>query len=164
MIAMVLGRFARAGTALFLFALLVLFTQVGVAASTGCGDSGGCMSVRDSTYALLETWEACDPQKVDACIIEPGNPKDCTGVLTCEFAVNPLYRSQAEQTMLIMGEESRGCGLCAVPNCLTGTAAYCEPASRRCLIIESAEPDAGATGSGGGSLSAIVDDAGADGP
>jgi hypothetical protein len=164
MISTLLGRFLRAGAPLSLLAFLVLFTQAGVTATTGCGDSGGCISVRDSTYASLETWETCDPEKVDTCIIEPGNPKDCTGVLTCEFAINPLYRAQAEQQMLIMGEQSRGCGLCAVPNCLSGTVAYCEPVSHKCLIIETAESDAGTVGSGSGGLSAIVDDAGSDAP
>ena len=66
----------------------------------------------------------------DQCIFIPGNPKDCTGVLTCEFAVNRKYRADAELAVYTIGEQSQGCYLCAIPECISGELGYCEPVSR----------------------------------
>ena len=56
-------------------------------------------------------------------------------MLTCDFAVNPRYRAEAEQAVYSIGERSQGCYLCATPNCVSGALAYCEPVSRRCIVI-----------------------------
>src|SRR5205823_9160794 len=64
-----------------------------------------------------------------------GNPKDCSGVLTCDFAVNARYRDVAELAVYKIGEQSQGCHLCATPNCIGGDLAYCEPISKRCIPI-----------------------------
>jgi hypothetical protein len=143
---------------------LALFsTSAGTGAVlTACGESSGCTQLRTDTYALLEQWGQCDPDiPLGDCIIEPGNPKDCTGVLACPFAINPLYRSDAEQRMLTMGQQSQGCYLCAIPNCPQGDLAWCEPVSHRCMVI-SALLDGGAVisettlDSGGSGLSPDV--------
>jgi hypothetical protein len=149
-----LGRFARCAAVL----LFAPFLAVGAGVTAGCGDAASCTRVRDATYSALEVWQACDPGDATACIIEPGNPKDCTGVLTCAFAVNPAYRAIAEQTMLSIGEQSHGCYQCSVPNCLSGSTAYCEPVSRRCLMLGTVSGEGGTDGEGG--LTAIVQDAG----
>ncbi len=116
---------------------LVVTAAFGSSASlTACGESGGCTKLRNDTYATKEIWDACDPaQGPAACIKVPGNSKDCTGVLTCDFAVNPHYRAEAEQATYTIGERSQGCYLCAIPNCVAGELAYCEPISRRCIVI-----------------------------
>jgi hypothetical protein len=142
------------------FPLIVFVIQASAAVTTACGDSSDCKVVRDSTYQALLTWEQCDPTQPNQCIVVQGNPKDCTGVLTCNFAVNPNYRTQAEQTVLVMGEQSRGCNLCATPSCGNGETAYCEPASRRCMVQSTSSAVGGPPASDGGS--AIVLDAGGD--
>jgi hypothetical protein len=118
----------------------VLAAASSTAATTmsACGESGACTNLRETTYANLETWQACDPAgPPDQCIPEPGNSKDCTGVLACDFAVNAKYRAQAELRVYSIGEASQGCYLCAVPNCASVTIAVCEPISRRCLGVTS---------------------------
>jgi hypothetical protein len=90
----------------------------------GCGESGACSQLRQDTYAQLHQ-----------CIFVAGNPKDCTGVLTCEFAVNRKFRPDAELTVASIGEQSQGCYLCAVPNCITAGDPYCEPVTRECIVV-----------------------------
>jgi hypothetical protein len=120
-----------------------------VSSTTGCGEGGSCTQLRNTTYSNLQTWEACEPQDPEACIPVAGNPKDCTGVLTCDFAVNPHYRTQAEQAVLTIGQQSQTCFLCAVPNCGGGTP-MCEPVSRRCILAGLAAPsDAGTAAAAG---------------
>ncbi len=109
---------------------------------TGCGESASCAKLRSDNYALKETWDACDPGDAEPCIKVLGNPKDCTGVLACDFAVNPHHRAEAEQTVLTVGEQSQGCFLCAIPNCAGGDLTWCEPVSRRCILV-TALSDAG---------------------
>lgn len=106
------------------------------AASTtieACGESGACEQLRQTEYANLSTWQDCDPDAVPTqCLQIAGNPKDCTGVLACDFAVNAAHRADAEWAVLVSGQQSQGCYLCAVPNCIGGDLAYCEPISHRC--------------------------------
>jgi hypothetical protein len=102
---------------------------------SACGESGGCTKLRNDLYATKQIWSACDPDDgVYACIKVGGNQKDCTGVLSCDFAVNPRHRMDAEQAVLTVGQQSQGCYLCAQPNCISGDIAYCEPITRQCLI------------------------------
>jgi hypothetical protein len=152
-----LGRLAI-GTS---FPLFVFVIQASAAATAACGDSDGCKALRDSTFQSLVAWQACDPTQPNQCIVEAGNPKDCTGVLTCSFGINANFRAQAEQTVLTMGEQSRGCYLCATPSCGNGSTAYCEPISHRCMVQSTSfTGDGGVPAADAGS--AIVDDAGAE--
>ena len=61
--------------------------------------------------------------------------RDCTGVLSCNFAVNRTYRETAEQAVLTIGAQSQGCYVCATPNCVAGDLPYCEPVTRECILI-----------------------------
>jgi hypothetical protein len=102
---------------------------------SACGESGGCTKLRNDLYATKQVWGACDPAEgVFACIKVAGNGRDCTGVLSCDFAVNPVHRMDAEQAVLTVGQRSQGCYLCAQPNCVSGDIAYCEPITRQCLL------------------------------
>ena len=133
-----------------------------------CGESGSCTQLREQMYATKEVWDACDPTAPNPntqCIFVPGNPKDCTGVLTCEFAVNVKHRAEAEQAVYAIGEQSQGCYLCATPECITGSLGYCEPASRRCMLVSGFTPggqpigglqDAGAPSDSGAGGSVVV--------
>jgi hypothetical protein len=112
-------------------------------ALTACGESASCKRLRDDTFAQRTTWETCDPLDPDPCIKVFGNPKDCTGVLSCDFAVNPQHRTEAEKAVLTIGQESQGCYLCATPNCPTGGYALCDPGSRRCALYDQVTGEGG---------------------
>jgi len=99
-----------------------------------CGESAGCTRLRDDTYAEKSTWSACDPSDPLACIKVPGNPRDCTGVLACDFAINRHYQDEAARRVLTIAQDSLGCYLCAKPDCPAGDLAYCEPVSKHCII------------------------------
>jgi hypothetical protein len=123
-------------------ALLVLPATVVGAASfgstaglTACGETAACSRLRNDTYAQKTMWDACNPTDPNACIEVFGNKKDCTGVLYCDFAVNPHYRAEAEQAVLTIGERSQGCYSCDEPDCVSGEIAWCEPVSRRCIVV-----------------------------
>jgi len=100
--------------------------------------------LRQNEYANLETWQACDPAgAAGQCIVEAGNPKDCTGVLSCNFAINAKFRAEAEMAVYTSGQQSQGCYLCATPSCIAAEEGICEPISRRCIGVS------GTTSSGG---------------
>jgi hypothetical protein len=132
-----IARFARSVLWLLGGAVLVSI-PAGTAALEACGESGSCTQLRSTLYASKVVWDACDPNAAhpeDECIFIPGNPKDCTGVLTCEFAVNRKFRADAEMAVYTVGQQSQGCYLCAQPNCIASSIAYCEPVSRRCIVV-----------------------------
>ena len=134
---------SKIGSAIAVGGVLAAASSTAATSMSACGESGACTNLREATYASLETWQACDPAgPADQCIIEAGNPKDCTGVLSCDFAINPKYRAEAETMVYAIGQQSQGCYLCAVPNCITAEIGYCEPISRRCLGV-SAVTDGG---------------------
>ena len=124
--------------------------MVVISSSSGCGEGASCTQLRNTTYSTLQTWQACDPADPEPCIMVGGNSKDCTGVLTCDFAVNPHYRMQAEQAVLTIGQQSQTCFLCAVPNCAGGVLGTCEPVSRRCILSPIALGAGTGTGTDGG--------------
>jgi hypothetical protein len=163
---------------------LLATIPLGFASSSfsACGESGACTQLRETEFANLLTWEACDPSlyqtDCDAwqaqCMIVGGNAKDCTGTLSCaQIAINGQYRTEAEHAVLVSAQQSQGCYLCGIPSCTSGQHAYCEPRSRRCQVYENevlcAVPDSGSpedSGSGpesGLEASALVD-SGSDAP
>jgi hypothetical protein len=129
---------------------LVLSIPAASTSIEACGESGACTQLRNQIYAEKATWDACDPTATDQnnqCIFIPGNPKDCTGVLTCEFAVNPQFREDAELAVYTIGQQSQGCYLCAVPDCISASIPYCEPVSRRCIVVSGFSSTGQPTGS-----------------
>lgn len=128
-------RNARSGAVIALGAA-ALSSSVGTGLSlTACGESASCTKLRSDTYAIKQIWDACNPDDPEPCIKVAGNGRDCTGVLSCDFAVTPRHRAEAEQTVLTIAEQSQGCYLCALPNCIVGDIAVCEPVSRRCILV-----------------------------
>jgi hypothetical protein len=114
---------------------LVVTTLGSSMSLTACGDSSQCTKTRDDTFAQLQSWSNCDPNDPTSCIIVPGNARDCSGVLTCDFAVNRLNRVAAEQATLTIANKTQGCYLCATPNCVNGDIPYCDPESRQCIVV-----------------------------
>jgi hypothetical protein len=122
----------------FLFAALIALTLA------QCGDKARCEQLRDETYAKRHAWAECVSD--DDCFTMPGNPRDCTGVLSCPFAVNIRHREEADRLSLTIGEDSVDCHVCAVPNCATSSRANCEMTSHQCVTadkIDGGEPTFG---------------------
>jgi hypothetical protein len=154
----------------------VALSSTAATTMSACGESGGCSIQRQTEYASLEAWQSCDPLgPAGQCIIIAGNPKDCTGVLSCNFAVNARSRADAEQGVLTSGQQSVGCYLCATPSCIAVQMAVCEPVSRRCIGVsgttssgglvftgEDAGGGGGSSSSGGSSSGGVVLDASSD--
>jgi len=110
-------------------ALLVVLMAL---ALSQCGDKARCDQLRDDTYEKRRAWAQCDSD--DDCFPLAGNPRDCTGVLSCPFAVNRRFREDAERLTLTIGEDSVDCHVCAVPNCNGSSEAHCDPFSHQCLM------------------------------
>ncbi len=97
-------------------------------------DNAQCRELRDELFKLKRGWQACT-NSFD-CIIVGGNQKDCSGVMSCDFAVNRQFRDQAEERVARLPTESVDCHECSNPNCETGKLPYCEPVTHQCVIID----------------------------
>ncbi|MCL2447901.1 MAG: hypothetical protein FWD17_03025 [Polyangiaceae bacterium] len=127
--------------------LAVSFAGLAVAVGSsaplaGCGESAGCQHLRENTFADRESWGGGCNVDTD-CIEVFGNPSDCTGVLTCNFAVLRTNRETAEQAVLKIAAQSQGCYVCGVPTCPAGDLAVCETVTHQCLVV-TAELEGGA--------------------
>lgn len=103
-----------------------------------------CEDLRDELYQLKLDWGRCDSD--DDCIKIPGNPGDCTGVLTCDLAINKANRINAERRILSLPEETVDCVQCVSPNCPAGNITVCEQRTGQCIIVTEVIP-AGETAS-----------------
>lgn len=92
-----------------------------------------CEDLRDKLTDLKRTWQSC---QTDAdCIIVGGNAKDCTGILSCNFAVNRRSRNEAERIVASLPEETLDCIECTSPSCIGGTNAYCDTTTSGCSMV-----------------------------
>jgi hypothetical protein len=133
-------RFSRLARGLVWLAVVgsVVVMASGASVSlSACGDSSQCNKVRNQMFAQKQAWASCDPADPNACIKVFGNSRDCSGVLFCDFAVNPAHRIEAEQAVLTIAQQTQGCYLCAEPDCVQGDLAVCEPVSQQCIIVTS---------------------------
>ena len=108
-----------------LFAVAMAFT-------TSC-NVAHCEDLRDELSALKEKWQTC--QADSDCTIVGGNTKDCTGVLSCNTAVNRVHREEAERRIASLPEETVDCVACKGPNCITGFIPLCDEATKTCIIV-----------------------------
>jgi hypothetical protein len=92
-----------------------------------------CEELRDELSTLKNQWAECT--RSEECVIVGGNDADCTGVLSCNFAVHRQHRLTAERRVASLPEDSVDCMVCNSPNCERGELPYCEPISGRCMII-----------------------------
>jgi uncharacterized membrane protein YgcG len=98
-------------------------------------DKANCESLRDDLYAQKLAWQQC---KTSAdCQIIGGNTQDCTGILSCNLAINVRHREEAERRIASLPEESVECHKCGSPNCPTGDIPYCDPATHTCVVVDS---------------------------
>lgn len=92
-----------------------------------------CEDLRDELHAQKLGWQSCEQH--EDCIIVGGNTADCTGIMSCNFAVNRQYRHAADRRVASLPEETADCFECASPNCIRGEITLCEPVSGRCIIV-----------------------------
>ena len=117
---------------------------------TSCNYSH-CEALRDELFAKKLKWQQCE-NHLD-CYKVFGNRKDCTGIFSCDLAVNRAYRNEADRRIASLGEDSVDCMECATPNCVSGAISLCEPVSHQCILVteildggiigSSTDPDAG---------------------
>lgn len=117
-----------------------------------------CESLRDELFAQKLKWQQCESH-LD-CYKVFGNPGDCTGILSCDLAVNRNYRNEAERRIASLGEDTVDCMKCTKPNCVGGAITLCEPVTKQCVIVtevldagafasETAPPEPTPMGAGG---------------
>ena len=92
-----------------------------------------CEALRDELTETKHSWAKCE-QDSD-CIKTVGNPGDCTGIMSCDFAVNRRFRSDAERRVASLPEETVDCMQCTSPNCVAGDLAICERTTKECLLV-----------------------------
>src|SRR5215471_19127455 len=97
-------------------------------------DNASCEKLRDDLYAQKLTWQACKTS-LD-CEIIGGNMADCSGVMSCNLAINVRYRKEAERRIASLPEESVDCHKCGSPNCPEGEIPYCDPVIKTCTIVK----------------------------
>src|SRR5215471_16781838 len=97
-------------------------------------DNASCEKLRDDLYAQKLTWQACKTS-LD-CEIIGGNMGDCSGVMSCNLAINVRYRKEAERRIASLPEESVDCHKCGSPNCPEGGIPYCDPVIKTCTIVK----------------------------
>jgi hypothetical protein len=115
---------------------------------TGC-NSSQCESLRDELTKTKRQWSRCSSHA--DCIKIGGNPGDCTGIMTCNFAVNRSSRLEAERRVASLPEETLDCSECTAPNCVSGDIAFCEPRSGQCMVVTEVLDGGVSGGEGGGS-------------
>jgi hypothetical protein len=99
--------------------------------SSGCD---GCDELAEEASALKERLGVC--REGDTCVIAASQSGDCTGELTCGFAVPSDKKSEAEREASRIGEQSLDCSQCVAADCVSPTMmiARCDTAAGRCII------------------------------
>lgn len=117
-------------------------------ATTQC-DHSQCDDMRDKLAGLKDTWQAC---LNDAdCVVVGGNSKDCTGILSCNFAIHRLHRNEAERVVASLPEDTLDCTECSPPSCIGGSTAHCDTATAHCstdTVVPAPVPSSSSTASG----------------
>jgi hypothetical protein len=115
----------------------------------GCNNTQ-CENLRDELWRKKQEWSRCSAHT--DCMKILGNPGDCTGIMSCNFAVNLKSRLEADRRIASLPEETVDCTECTSPNCVAGNIALCEPTSGRCILVTeildggTTSGDAGASG------------------
>jgi uncharacterized membrane protein YgcG len=111
---------------------MLIVTAVLAMFGTQC-NKAHCEDLRDDLFALRRSWQTC--QQHSDCILVGGNPADCTGILSCNLAVNRGKRLEAERRIASLPEETLDCMECQSPNCARGDMTYCEPVTHLCIVV-----------------------------
>jgi len=137
-----------------LLLLLFPFALLGVRCNTA-----ECEAKRDELWALKDSWTRCQ-QDLD-CVKILGSSADCSGILSCDFAINRNARLEAERRIASLPEETTDCVHCTSPACVSGLITLCEPVSQRCILVTQildggtdSEGSGGTTGEGTGGTTA----------
>jgi hypothetical protein len=123
----IMSKVTRLGT--LLRAAAVLSGMLGITC-----DNADCEKLRDDLYADRLKWESCDDDT--DCQLVGGNTADCTGIFSCNLAVNTRYVKDAERRIASLPEETVDCHKCGSPNCPEGDIVVCDPAYKRCIVVK----------------------------
>jgi hypothetical protein len=101
-------------------------------ASNGCGND--CEDLAEEARALKQKLAAC--REGDMCVIAASQKGDCTGELTCGFAVPSDKKSEAEREASRIGEQSLDCAQCVADDCVSPTMMIprCDVVAGHCVI------------------------------
>jgi hypothetical protein len=99
--------------------------------SNGCDD---CEDLAEEARALKQKFAAC--REGDTCVVAATQKGDCTGELTCGFAVPSDKKSEAEREASRIGEQSLDCTQCVAVDCVSSTmmSPRCDTAAGHCVI------------------------------
>jgi hypothetical protein len=111
---------------------MLIVTAVLAMLGTQC-NKAHCEDLRDDLFALRRSWQTC--RENSDCILVGGNPADCTGILSCNLAVNRGKRLEAERRIASLPEETLDCMECQSPNCEKGDMVYCEQVTHLCIVV-----------------------------
>jgi hypothetical protein len=112
---------------------MLIATALVALTGTQC-NKANCEDIRDELFRDKLEWASCTSD--DQCIIIGGNERDCSGVLTCNLAINKSRRQEAERRIISLPEETADCIECASPNCPEGEITLCERVSKKCIIVK----------------------------
>jgi hypothetical protein len=107
----------------FRVAAAALTVLVAAVALPGCARD--CEEIGAEIDSLLAEWQTCS--EGDTCVLlQPPTATDCTGKLSCGFAVRTEVEDEAAtEAARLVDEASSGCEACAVAQCPTPVDAYC---------------------------------------
>jgi hypothetical protein len=97
-------------------------------------ENANCESLRDDLYAQKLSWQECRTSA--DCQLVGGNGLDCTGIMSCNMAINVRFRKEAERRIASLPEETVDCKKCGSPNCPEGDIPYCDQVNHRCLVVK----------------------------
>lgn len=117
----------------FKFTSLALAASILLALTSLQCNHRNCEKLRDELTEQKHEWQKCT--RDEECILVGGNRQDCTGILSCNFAVNRRHRLEAERRVASLPEDTVDCMVCNSPNCETGHLAMCEPISGSCMVV-----------------------------
>lgn len=115
---------------------IALTTLAGLALQTACLGTARCDALRTELLHKRDGWTGCDPAGGDdQCVLVAGDGTDCTGVFRCSFAVNRVFRSDAEHAVIDNASDAPVCeAVCSNPRCGQDSAPRCDATTHRCVV------------------------------
>jgi hypothetical protein len=102
-------------------------------AFVGCGpDEVDCEPLIQEARELKKEFAACS--EGDECVLLAQSNDDCTGELTCPYAVNSKVVDEARRRAQQVTDESVSCTVCTNNSCAQVPEPVCDVALGRCVI------------------------------
>lgn len=111
------------------FAVGIIF----VVGFTGCSGED-CRDLANEASAMRSEMGACGAN--DTCVIVKGSSNDCSGGVSCPFAVHADRAAEAASRAADIAKRSQDCTECSMPSCPPAQSAYCDHETGRCVIVQ----------------------------